>query len=191
MRCSYHPDKDAVTKCSSCGRALCSECALSEGGQTYICSRCATLSAAQDTVDGIDRRLEQKEERRQVEDEKKKKKSTRYRVFQWVIIFVCIGVIATQIPRIISAFEEDKPLRQGTYSTDEKTDLCIKNLWRISRSLQEGKLPGKDMVCPETGKRYKVSEEMGDIIVRCPNPEEHGFLEIRVSLWEPAPELVE
>jgi hypothetical protein len=190
MKCSYHPDKPAITQCSSCGRALCSECALSKGDQIFVCSRCAALSAAQDTVDGIDRRLEQKEERRQVEDERKKKKSTRYRVFQWVVIFICLGVIATQIPRIISAFEEDKPLRQGTYSTDEKTDLCIKNLWRISRGLQEGKLPGNDMVCPKSGKRYKITEEMGDIIVKCPNPETHGFSEIRVSLWEPAPELV-
>ena len=180
-----------MTQCANCGRALCSECALSKGGQTFICSRCAALSAAQDTVDGIDRRLEQEEERRQVEDEKKKKKSTLYRVFQWVVIFICMGVIATQIPRIISAFEEDKPLRQGTYSTDAQTDLCLKNLWQISRGLHEGKLPGNKIVCPETGKRYVVTEEMGDVIVKCPNPEAHGFLEIRVSLWEPAPLLME
>ncbi len=37
--CFYHPDKQAATVCSSCGRFLCSLCEIELGGQ-YLCPVC-------------------------------------------------------------------------------------------------------------------------------------------------------
>jgi len=38
MECAYHPGKEAVSKCSKCGKPLCDECGKSLGS---LCSDCA------------------------------------------------------------------------------------------------------------------------------------------------------
>ena len=112
-------------------------------------------------------------------------------VLLWVTLFACISIIAIQVPKFISAFiQEEKPIRYGTYSTDAQTDQCIKNLWRIARLLQEGKQPGTDLVCPETGRAYVVEIGEDDTMVSCPNPGAHGLSEIRVSRKRPVPEVI-
>ena len=109
----------------------------------------------------------------------------------WVALFICISIIAIQAPKLISAFTKtEKPIRYGTYSTDAGTDQCINNLWRISKVLQEGKLPGKDVVCPVSKKPYVIDTKGGDIVVRCTNPELHGLKEVRVSKRSPRPEII-
>ncbi len=40
MRCFYHQDKEAVGSCRSCGKGLCSECALDLGKGLACRSRC-------------------------------------------------------------------------------------------------------------------------------------------------------
>ncbi|MFC2019039.1 hypothetical protein ACFLU4_03680 [Chloroflexota bacterium] len=40
MKCAYHPDRDAVGLCVSCGRFVCSECKAELGGKIY-CNSCA------------------------------------------------------------------------------------------------------------------------------------------------------
>jgi hypothetical protein len=40
MQCAYHPDRDPVGACVSCGRLICSECKTLLGGKIY-CSQCA------------------------------------------------------------------------------------------------------------------------------------------------------
>lgn len=190
MKCTYHPNKDAVTKCSQCHKPLCGECAASGKDKDVVCSRCAILVAAQDASLGIDQRIKEKEGKKQEREIRKKRKSKIWAVSQLVIIAACIAIIAIQVPRLISTFEEEKPIRYGTYSTDAQTDQCIKNLWRISKLLQEGKLPGKDIVCPASKKPYVVTETEGDMVVRSPNPQLYGFKEIRVSKNRPVPELI-
>jgi hypothetical protein len=39
MKCSYHPDRDAVNTCSRCGQPVCSECNYVTGTQP-ICRNC-------------------------------------------------------------------------------------------------------------------------------------------------------
>jgi len=190
MKCSYHPDKDAIARCSQCNKPLCDECAIPEGGKSFICSRCAALMAARDAVEGIDRRVEKRESKKQEQEAKKKKKNKMWVVCQCVILAACIVIIAIQVPRLMSSFEEKKPIRQGTYATNKNTDKCVRNLWHIARLLQEGKQPGTDLVCPETGSAYVVATNEDDTIVRCPNPGAHGFSEIRVSLKHPVPEVI-
>lgn len=189
MKCSFHPNTEAATQCSQCKKPLCDQCAISKGNNSYICSRCVALKAARDAVEGIDQRLEDKESEAQLEEARKKKKSMIWVVFQWAILIVCISIIAIRIPKVISAFKTEKPIRYGTYATDYKTDQCIKNLWHISRLLQERKLPGKNIVCPESKMPYVITNIKGDTMVRCANPKIHGFSEIRASKRNPRPEI--
>jgi len=196
MKCIYHPDKDAIAQCSRCRSPLCEQCAIPEGNESFICSRCAALKAGQDAHEAskdaceeIDECMGQKEIKRQIQEARKRRKSRIWLVSQWIILLACLSIIAIQVPKLISSFEEEKPIRYGTYSTDAKTDQCIKNLWHISRLIQEGRLPGKDIVCPVSKMPYVINTVDGNIVIHCPNPEKHGFKEIRVSKKNPNPEL--
>ncbi|MFC2018981.1 hypothetical protein ACFLU4_03385 [Chloroflexota bacterium] len=40
MRCAYHPDRDAMGACVSCGRFVCSECKAELGGKIH-CNSCS------------------------------------------------------------------------------------------------------------------------------------------------------
>jgi hypothetical protein len=124
-------------------------------------------------------------------EHKKDKKKEKWIIGLWVILIICVGIILYQTPALISAAKSDvKPLRKGTYDTNGLTDQCIKNLWQISRLVQEGKMPGGNILCPASKKPYVVVKKEEDIIVRSPNPELHGFKEMRVSKKKPVPELI-
>jgi hypothetical protein len=124
-------------------------------------------------------------------EHKKGKKKKIWILTQWVCLIICIGIILYQIPTLISATKSDvKPLRQGTYDTDALTDQCIRNLWQISRLIQEGKMPNSSLVCPASNKPYVIVRTDEDILVRSPNPERYGFKDIRVSKKRPIPELI-
>jgi hypothetical protein len=73
MKCAYDPDRDAIAKCSYCNKLLCVQCAIPEGENSFICSRCAALRAAQDVVQGIDQREEEKESIRQIREARKQR----------------------------------------------------------------------------------------------------------------------
>ena len=120
---------------------------------------------------------------------KRIRKSRAWTVIQWTILLVGISIITIQAPKLISVFKKDKPIRYGIYSTDAQTDQCIKNLWHISKLLQEGKLPGKDITCPAGNNPYMMRTIEGETVVRCPNPELHGFVEMRVSNKALVPEV--
>ncbi len=40
MQCGYHPDREPVGACVSCGRLICMECKALLGGKMY-CTPCA------------------------------------------------------------------------------------------------------------------------------------------------------
>lgn len=189
MKCAYHPNKNAVVQCSQCQKHLCDQCAVPGAGNSFICTRCAALMAAKDAVTGFDQDQEDKAAGKQIEKEKKKLKSRLRLAFQWAILVVAVTIIVIQVPKIVVEFKDNKPIRSGTYATDAKTDQCINNLWRISRLLQEGRMPGKDMVCPVSQKPYVLTTVRGNIVARCANPELHGFREMRVSKRFPRPEI--
>ena len=135
------------------------------------------------------------EEKNKLEDKELEKTPTRgrrvWRLILLCLVFLCLGINIILISRMMNSLKGDKIIRKGTIETDAKTDQCIENLWRISRILQEGKLQGKDLVCPITKEPYVVKQEKEDIVVCCPNPGRHGFKEIRVSRSLPVPELIE
>ena len=112
-------------------------------------------------------------------------------VLRLIILFASISISTIQTPKLISSLKGEKPIRNGTYETDSKADQCIKNLWIISRLLQESKLLEKDIVCPFSKKPYVLKKINEDIVVTCPNPELHGLKEIRVTKKNPCPEVME
>ncbi len=166
-----------IVICKKCGKPFKKDKQRADSEQLY-CNRCIIELAQQYVPEEAETpKLEQTT------------KSKVWTALRWIILLACLSVIAIQVPKLFSAFKKVKPIRSGTYSTDKQTDQCIKNLWHISKLLQEGKFPEVDLVCPVSKKPYVVTNIEGDIVVRCPNPELHGFKEIRVSKSSPCPEI--
>ncbi|MCD4676861.1 MAG: hypothetical protein K8S18_12840 [Desulfobacula sp.] len=158
---------------------ICKNCKKPVNEEQTYCSQCI---------------IELAEEQISVEEEEalvlKQPKKTRLKmVISCLFVLICIIIIVIQTPKIISAVKEDKPVRNGTYETDIQTDECIKNLWQISKLLQERKLPGKTIVCPASKKIYVVTRTGNNRVVSCPDPELHGLKTIRVSKASPCPEI--
>jgi len=172
-------EKDLGAICKKCGKSFTKGEQTADNEQLY-CSSCMIELAEQYVPEEVE-----------ISKSKRIRKSRVGVVLLWIILCVCILIIAIQAPKLISALtKEEKPIRYGTYSTDAQTDQCINNLWHISKLLQQGKLPGKDIVCPVSKKPYVVTTIEGDTVVRCANPRFHGFKEIRVSENDPMPVLI-
>jgi len=131
----------------------------------------------------------EKVSRRQIEEAKRERKARIWEVSQWVILILCIVIMAIQAPKIIAALTNgDRPRRDGTVRTDRLTDQCIHNLWKISKHLQIEQNPPKDMTCPAGKMPYAITIVEDHFVARCPDPGKHGFVEIRVSNKNPVPE---
>lgn len=165
--------------CKRCGKPFSKDEQGADSEQLY-CSRCMIELAEQYVPEEVE-----------ISKLKRIRKSRVGMTLLWITLFICISIIAIQAPKLISALtKEEKPIRYGTYSTDAQTDQCINNLWHISKLLQQGKLPGKDIVCPVSKNPYVVTTIEGDVVVRCANPELHGLKGIRVSEKGPVPVLI-
>lgn len=167
-------------------KAVCTRCGSqfnkdeeSSDEEKLFCSRCVIELAEQYMSEDA-----------KTQESDQIKKNRVWPVLHPVILIACIFLIAIQAPKLISVIKEQKPIRIGTYETDSKADRCIKNLWHISRMLQEGKLLEKDIVCPVSKKPYVLRKIEGDILVTCPNPELHGLKEIRATKIYPCPEVI-
>lgn len=189
MKCQYHPDRDTIVKCDHCGQSLCDQCAVPRDSG-FLCSRCVALEAAQEAVDGIDHREEEKKKKAEVRKEREKFKKLLWHTWQWGIVVIGLLVMAYQVPDLITVLKDKKPLRKGTYNTDAKTDDCIRNLWEVAKLLQEGKEPGENILCPASKKPFIVITGEDDVIARSPNPELYGLREIRASKMKPVPEVI-
>ncbi|MFH2218491.1 MAG: hypothetical protein ABII68_02375 [Pseudomonadota bacterium] len=122
--------------------------------------------------------------------EKRKKKKIWF-ICQWIVFITCIAVIIFQLPKLVSALKKiNKPIRQGTYDTDGRTDQCIRNLWELAGFLQRKKSLPDDILDPASNKPYEVTQTKDETIVRSPSPELYGFKEIRASKKNPVPELI-
>jgi hypothetical protein len=159
--------------CKGCGKQLSAD----EKGAEY-CSRCM--------IEHAEEYVPEAPERAPI---KREKKSRIWLMAQLAIILVAVVIMALQTPRFISAVKGEQPLRHGTYATDVQTDQCIANLWHSARLIQDGKVPGKEMVCPITRRPYEIKDTGAGVVVRCPNPELHGFKDLHVSKRRPVPEI--
>ena len=126
------------------------------------------------------------------EEAKSKKRKPRGKIWSILLsVFIAgfIVVMAIQIPDLMETTKPGKPIRLGSYDTDDATDQCIKNLWQISRLLQEGKTPDASIVCPVSKIPYRVKSMDYNIIVSCPNPEKHRFTIVQVQKATKIPEV--
>lgn len=101
-----------------------------------------------------------------------------------VVAFLALGL---RIYSIAPLLEPPRPLRHGTFETDTNADRCITELWKLSRQLQDGKLPSPIPLCPLSRKTYLIIEGENDIQINCPNPGEHGLKRLSVSRKRPIP----
>lgn len=165
------PEKSQV--CKRCGRELGEE-------QESYCPQCQ-VELEEEGIDPSD----------DSPDKSEPGAGRRKVALQVVILLVLLGLIIARIPSFMDALERTQPIRNGTWETDAVADECISNLWIISRQLQEGQTPGRDLVCPASGEPYLVIDDGADIKVYCPNPEQHGLRELSVSRTSPLPEVRE
>ncbi|HOL04792.1 MAG TPA: Hpt domain-containing protein [Syntrophorhabdaceae bacterium] len=165
---------------------------IKESSLKKICQNCGNIFESKDEdVKLCPQCIVEKQEKiiERTEEKKEKKKShlkTVMATVTSVLVAAAIVVLIIQLPKILEETKSGKPIRIGTYATDEKTDICIKNLWEISRLLQENKKPDNSLTCPVTGSPYKIEDNM----VSCPNPERHGLKALYVSKERKIPEAV-
>ena len=164
-------------KCRKCGAPLNRK--ESESPDDLYCGSCRIALAE-----------EQLEADMQKTDEPQKRKWL-WPAMKIAILLISLGVIIFQYQKVMTAFDPPKPIRQGTYATDAGADLCISNLWIISKGLGEGKkAPESGMFCPVSGQPYLVEVVNGDRIVKCPDPQSHGMSRLQVSRKNPVPEVM-
>lgn len=169
-----HLDIQEVTAkklCQNCGNPFAS---LDE--ESKLCPQCI--------IDKQERIIEETEKRQQ--KEKGKKLRIILYITTSILIIAAVIVIYIQLPKIFEASQSGKPLRIGTYSTDEKTDLCIKRLWEISKLMQENKKPDNTFVCPLSGKPYLFEGNRAS----CPNPDKHRLKALFVTREKKMPEVI-
>jgi hypothetical protein len=87
MQCKYHPKRQAVHSCNSCGAPLCPECAEEVKEKEYYCFQCAMFQ----TVSGVGTTLKDKREQLIEKREKKKKK---YGPFHYFLIISSSVILA-------------------------------------------------------------------------------------------------
>jgi len=123
--------------------------------------------------------------------EEEKLPLTREEKIQRAVILGSLGLIVIfflwRVFAIAPLLKPAQPLRTGTYETDAVTDRCIRQLWVLSKQLQENRLPESFPPCPMSGRSYTLVQEEDDIVIRCPTPEEHGLTSLSVSLNSPVP----
>ena len=147
-------------------------------------------AAAAALADFKSQEAERGEEQALRESDREKRKRLN-KVLQWAVVVICLGIVGYQAPRLADALGgKKKPLRQGSLATDELTDQCIANLWKVSRRLQEGRPVGADLICPASKKPFEIVTTGDDVVARSPRPDLYGFREIRVSKKNPVPELI-
>ena len=107
-----------------------------------------------------------------------------------VILALTVVFLLFRIYTLAPMFQAPKPLRAGATQTDALTDECIKNMWRLSRDLQNKDLPNVLPLCPKSGRQYIVADLEDDTLISCPTPGEHGLEKLSVSLNSPIPHAV-
>jgi hypothetical protein len=74
---------------------------------------------------------------------------------------------------------------EGDAYLDRNGQECVANLMVMSKYLSEGSISWPTRLCPSTGKFYDVEKMTGDVLIDCPNPDEHGLSRLWVGLKQP------
>lgn len=140
MKCSYHPGKEAVTKCSQCQKPLCDECAASVIDKVVVCSRCAILVAAQDASLGVDERREEREDKRQAMEAKRKRKS---HTLLLVVISIAVAVLAANLYLYLKSPDIPDARQFDPFENLVLTADLINDALRDYANDHDGKFPAK------------------------------------------------
>ncbi|MCK4532246.1 hypothetical protein KAU39_00540 [bacterium] len=173
-------------KCVKCNKEFNKRELNLINGKRY-CSQCAIEFANEFVKTESDLLNERAKETSEV-------RSKKWKTLIICLFVICMGINAVLLPRMIKSLKGNKVIRKGAIKTDVKTDKCIKNLWQISRMIQEDSLSEMALVCPVSKKPYIVQQKDENTIVFCPNPNRHGkrgYRAIRVSRFSPIPEVLE
>jgi hypothetical protein len=190
MDCSNHPDRTALSACSSCEKMFCRECLTMESGNAIFCAKCEALKASKEVSFDVAREREDARTRAEELERNKKKKAKNIKIAQFSVIVIAIILAFIQGPKMNSAFQQPAPQRVGDYDTEEDVNKCITVLWHVSKQLQNGELPGADLFCT-AGENFEIINTSGeDTIARVARPELYGFSEMRVSRLHPVPEVI-
>lgn len=164
--------------CQVCGKPVTGDIQPDDRGEV-LCRQCVIEQLEQDLWQAPE-----------VLPHPKRARETRsWRILIVILVILGVGIIAYQAPKLLLAFKDPKPVRMGTYETDETTDRCIRNLWQQAYLIQQGRPDdSRYIVCPATGKSYVFTRGPNPEI-HCPNPDRHGFRDIVVTKKNPVPEL--
>ena len=191
MHCTNHPDREALTSCSSCEAMFCRECLFSVDEGLTVCARCKALLASRDTSREIERGRNESTLRKEAEKHNKTQRKRRVMAAQIGVVIIALIVAIIQVPRINESLQPPAPLRIGDYETDARIDECIAVLWQVSKKLQKGELPGDELVCSASEKPFVIIKDTeGNMTARVPQPKLYGFSEMRVSTRHPIPEVI-
>lgn len=158
-----------------------------------VCANCGNIFSSEETdvkycpqciVEKQERIIEKSEVKKEVKKGIDRKKITLF--IAVLLIIAAIVLLVIKVPVIFEESKPGKPIRIGTYTTDERTDNCIKNLWQISRLFQENKKPDNTLICPASGKPYRYETDKAS----CPNPEKHGLKALFVTKEKKIPEAI-
>ena len=167
-------------RCKRCGTPITErEAEKSVAGDDFYCRQCLIEAAEKYIADTPE-----------TSSRWQRLRGTRFwKATMAVVLLASVAIIAAQAPRIWTALKEPKPIRVGSNETDESTDKCISNLWRLGGMMPRGKLAeGKTLTCPASGKPYMIVAGV-NAEAHCPNPGLHGFRDIMVSKTAPVPML--
>ena len=163
-------------RCKGCGRLLSGE---GEPAEEAYCSQCL-IERAEKYIG------EAPVEKRTF---RPFRETMPWKIAMVLILLIGLGFLAYQVPRLMTAFKEPKPIRTGSDQTDELTDQCIQKLWQISHLMQQGRSSDvSGLLCPASKKPY-VLVAGAEWEARCPNPAVHGFRDLLVRKTNPVPEL--
>ena len=73
MQCINHPEKETAIHCLECSAPLCDQCAAPQQDDAYLCRKCVTRRAAQETVQGLALRQQDSIQREFINEAKRKK----------------------------------------------------------------------------------------------------------------------
>jgi hypothetical protein len=97
------------------------------------------------------------------------------------LLIGCSALIVVNSVVLARLFIRERPRDFVPPEMDKNAVLCLSNLTDISHALSAGGLPPDSIVCPVSEEPYVVEFADRDILVSCPNPEEHELTRMRVS----------
>jgi hypothetical protein len=90
---------------------------------------------------------------------------------------------------MLITYSEQRPQGFETPQMSKDAILCLTTLSEVSKFLTEGQLPPDTIVCPVSGKPYRIEIVGGVTTAYCPNPEIHNVKNLWVSRENPIPEV--